>query len=154
MKITDISKAVVILLALLLGACGGGESAAEKSNEEESVVSTKPADPTPPVVSVPKEDTVQEEEIVSGSSSEISGEEKIANSDCLSCHYKDRQVIGPAFLDIAAEYENNEENVAMLVDKVIKGGTGVWGEVAMPPHAALSEEDAKDMVEYILSLSH
>ena len=154
MKITDISKAVVILLALLLGACGGGESAAEKSNEEKFVVSTKPADPTPPVVSAPKEDTVQEEEIAGESSSEISGEEKIANSDCLSCHYKDRQVIGPAFLDIAAEYENNEENVAMLVDKVIKGGTGVWGEVAMPPHAALSEEDAKDMVEYILSLSH
>ena len=153
MKITDISKAAIILIALLLGACGGGESTAEKSNEEAPVVSTTPAESTPPVISVPK-DSVQEEEIAGGSSSEISGEEKIANSDCLSCHYKDRQVIGPAFLDIAAEYENNEENVAMLVDKVIKGGTGVWGEVAMPPHATLSEEDAKDMVEYILSLGH
>lgn len=152
MKIKDISKTAIILLAVALGACGGGESTAEKTKEEESVVSAKPAESTPPVVSTPKEDSVQKDAVAGGANSEISGEEKIANSDCLSCHYKDRQVIGPAFLDIAAEYENNEENVAMLVDKVIKGGAGVWGEVAMPPHTTLSEEDAKDMVEYILSL--
>jgi len=152
MKITDISKTVIVLLAVILGACGGGESTADKSTKEESTVS-KPAEPTPPVVSAPKE-SVQEQEIAAGGSAEISGEEKIANSDCLSCHYKDRLVIGPAFLDIAAEYENNEENVAMLVDKVINGGAGVWGEVMMPPHATLSEDDARDMVEYILSLGN
>lgn len=153
MKTTDLSKLAVVFLVVLLCACGGGESAAEKSAKNDVAVSTTPAESTPPVVSAPKEETQQQEQVSSGGSSEISGEEKIANSDCLSCHYKDKQVIGPAFLDIAAEYENTEENVAMLVEKVIKGGTGVWGEVAMPPHANLSEEDAKDMVEYILGLN-
>jgi cytochrome c len=153
MKIKEISKTAIILLAVALGACGGGESTAEKTKEE-SVVSAEPAESTPPVVSTPKEDSLPEQQIAAENSLEISGEEKIANSDCLSCHYKDRQVIGPAFLDIAAEYDNNEENVALLVEKVIKGGAGVWGEVAMPPHATLSEEDAKDMVEYILSLGN
>jgi cytochrome c len=153
MKITGISKMAIILLAVGLGACGGGENTAEKSTKEEPTIS-KPAETAPPVVSAPENNSEQSDQVVAGSTAELSGEEKIANSDCLSCHYKDRQVIGPAFLDIAAEYENNEKNVAMLVEKVIKGGAGVWGEVAMPPHTTLSEEDAKDMVEYILGLSH
>ena len=107
---------------------------------------------TPRVVAEPIEETVQEEVIDSEKSTKISGEEKVANSDCLSCHYMDKQIIGPAFLDIAAEYTNNEENISLLAKKVINGGTGVWGETVMPPHTTLNEEDAKDMVRYILSL--
>ena len=37
-------------------------------------------------------------------------------------------------------------------EKVINGGVGAWGEIPMPPHAALSLEDAKDMVSYVLLL--
>ncbi|MEB2774230.1 c-type cytochrome [Algoriphagus sp. D3-2-R+10] len=157
MKITILSKSATIVLAVLLFACGGGEKA-ENSADEETIMATTPADIAPPVVSEPTQDTVGateeiEEAVESSTSNTISGKDKVGNSDCLSCHYVDRQVIGPSFLDIAAEYSNNEENVAMLADKVIKGGTGVWGEVPMPPHATLSEEDAKDMVRYILGLN-
>jgi cytochrome c551/c552 len=37
---------------------------------------------------------------------------------------------------------------------VIKNGSkgGVWGEVAMPAYARLSDDDIKMMVQYILSL--
>jgi cytochrome c len=64
----------------------------------------------------------------------------------------ERKIIGPSYADVAAKYENTEENVTMLAGKIIAGGAGVWGEVMMSPHPSLSEEDAKDMVRYILLL--
>jgi cytochrome c len=80
------------------------------------------------------------------------GEKLIAKSDCIGCHNKVQKVIGPAYVDIAAKYPLNDENVNHLADKIIKGGQGVWGEIPMTPHASLSHDDAKTMVKYILSL--
>ena len=148
MKITILSKSAFVLLAALLFACGA------ENKEEKAVVEKEPVEvkETPAPVAEPVEEPVKEE-VISDASKTMSGEDKIGNSDCLSCHMKERQVVGPAFLDIAAEYENNDANVAKLAAKVIQGGAGVWGEAAMPPHPSLSEEDAKDMVRYILGLS-
>ena len=64
----------------------------------------------------------------------------------------ERKIVGPSYAEVAAKYESTEENVTMLAEKVIAGGVGVWGEVPMPPHPALSIEDAKDMVRYVLLL--
>jgi cytochrome c len=64
----------------------------------------------------------------------------------------ERKIVGPSYADVAAKYESTEENVAMLAQKVINGGVGNWGEVPMPAHPGLSEEDAKDMVRYVLLL--
>ncbi len=41
-----------------------------------------------------------------------------------------------------------------LTDKIIKGGGGVWGEVAMPAHPTLSTADARQMVTWIMSLDN
>jgi cytochrome c len=60
--------------------------------------------------------------------------------------------IGPAYKDVAAKYENTEENVKMLAGKIIKGGQGVWGAIPMTPHSTLSQADAEQMVKYILLL--
>jgi len=76
----------------------------------------------------------------------------IAKSDCLTCHKTDTKNIGPAYKDVAAKYENTEENVTLLAGKIIKGGAGVWGQVPMTPHPAMTEEDAKQMVKYVLLL--
>jgi len=80
------------------------------------------------------------------------GVELIAKSDCLTCHKTDTKIIGPAYKDVAAKYENTEANVTMLASKIIKGGTGVWGQIPMTPHAALSEADAKALAKYVLLL--
>jgi cytochrome c len=82
----------------------------------------------------------------------IKGLEKVKGSDCTGCHQVDRKLIGPAYADVAAKYENTEANVAMLAKKVIAGGVGVWGEIPMAAHPNLTEEDATDMVRYILLL--
>ena len=76
----------------------------------------------------------------------------IASSDCLTCHKVDEKVTGPPYRDVANKYENTDANVKMLAEKVIKGGSGVWGTVPMTPHPAISEADAEAMVKYVLLL--
>ncbi|HMO62320.1 MAG TPA: cytochrome c class I [Ferruginibacter sp.] len=76
----------------------------------------------------------------------------IGQSDCITCHKINESVTGPAYIDVANKYDNTPANVEMLVEKVLKGGKGNWGEVPMLAHPALSKEDATIMVEYILSL--
>lgn len=76
----------------------------------------------------------------------------IERSDCKSCHNEQVKTVGPAYVTIAGKYNDSEATIAMLAGKVIKGGSGVWGEAMMTAHADLPEADAKEMVKYILSL--
>ena len=80
------------------------------------------------------------------------GLELIGKNDCLTCHKANEKNIGPAYKDVAAKYENNDENVKMLAEKIIKGGSGVWGAIPMTPHPAIKQEDAEAMVKYVLLL--
>ena len=81
------------------------------------------------------------------------GKSLILSLDCKSCHKADEKSIGPAYIEVAKKYEKDPEAVSYLVNKIIKGGSGVWGEVAMPAHPNLSESDTKQMVSYIQSLT-
>jgi cytochrome c len=76
----------------------------------------------------------------------------IAQSDCKTCHNKNVQTIGPAYVAIAERYPNTEENVDYLINKIKVGGTGIWGNQVMTPHPDLSETKIEKMVDYILSL--
>ncbi|MCP9770942.1 PKD domain-containing protein [Lacihabitans sp. LS3-19] len=80
------------------------------------------------------------------------GKRLIEKSDCAACHSKDKKSIGPAYNDIADKYKKNSSNINLLATKVISGGGGVWGEQAMAAHPSLSQSEAKDIVEYILSI--
>jgi cytochrome c len=80
------------------------------------------------------------------------GAQLVAASDCGSCHRENEKLLGPAYHDVALKYTNNDANVTMLAKKVISGGKGNWGDIAMTPHPGLSEGDAKEMVRYVLSL--
>lgn len=79
----------------------------------------------------------------------VSGQSLIEVSDCMSCHNADERMIGPSYKEIAEKY--SEKDIEMLASKIIEGGSGVWGNVAMQPHPQISKADAKKMVEYILS---
>ncbi|MHB1179718.1 MAG: c-type cytochrome [Daejeonella sp.] len=80
------------------------------------------------------------------------GEELIKQSDCLTCHKVDLKIIGPAYQEVAAKYPATDENIDLLAGKIIKGGAGNWGDIPMTPHPTVSNDDAKEMVKYILSL--
>lgn len=74
----------------------------------------------------------------------------ITGSDCLSCHKDNEKLVGPSYAEVAAKY--SEKDLELLADKIVNGGSGNWGQVPMAPHPNISKEDAKKMVEYILSL--
>ncbi|MGZ3754576.1 MAG: c-type cytochrome [Mucilaginibacter sp.] len=80
------------------------------------------------------------------------GQALISKADCLACHKLDVKLVGPAYKDVAKKYPATEANYEMLAKKVISGGSGNWGAVAMSPHPAVQPADAKKMVEYVLSL--
>lgn len=107
------------------------------SNKQESAVSaeTQPApSAVPPVASAPSD----------------SGQTLVEASDCMSCHKTDEKFIGPSYTEIAAKY--TDADAEMLAGKIIEGGSGNWGQVMMTPHPNMSKEDAKKMVQYILTL--
>ncbi len=117
-------------LTFVLASCGGGDSAKTESATTNS------------------ETTASAET----SGAVHKGKQLIDKSDCLGCHNETTKVIGPAYVEVAEKYPMSELNVDELADKIIRGGAGVWGEVPMTPHPDLSKEDAKEMVNYILSL--
>ncbi|UFH34850.1 c-type cytochrome [Flavobacterium acetivorans] len=80
------------------------------------------------------------------------GEKLIAKSDCIGCHKLDKKLIGPSYLEIANKYAANEKNISYLSNKIIKGGSGVWGTVPMGAHASMKKDEAKTIAKYILSL--
>jgi cytochrome c len=72
--------------------------------------------------------------------------------NCLACHQVDKKVIGPSYRDIAKKYKGQKDAAAQLEQKVKKGGVGVWGQIPMPPNAAVPDGDIKKLVAWILSL--
>lgn len=81
----------------------------------------------------------------------------LANADlakaknCMACHAIDKKVVGPAYKDVAAKYAGQKDAEDKLVQKVLKGGSGVWGPVAMPANTQVSEAEAHTLVKWILS---
>ena len=89
---------------------------------------------------------LDEEEIVAP------GLAMMRRSDCFNCHAIDQQIVGPPFLEVANRYRGQAAAVDVTVQRVIKGSTGVWGEVPMLPHAQHSEQEAEQMVRWIFAL--
>ncbi len=130
-------KKVFLTLSItaMLASCGGGD----KKNEGET---TKPAEET-------KTEVAND---LSSNPDYQKGLALIGKSDCLTCHKVDEKITGPTYRDVANKYENTPDNIKLLAGKIIKGGSGVWGEAIMTPHASISQEDAEAMAKYILLL--
>ena len=72
---------------------------------------------------------------------------------CTTCHViKGAKTIGPAYADVAKKYAGQKDAEAKLVEKVKKGGQGVWGQVPMPPNSTVPDADVKTLVKWVLSI--
>lgn len=69
---------------------------------------------------------------------------------CLGCHAAATQLVGPSYQDVAAKYSDDKGAMEMLMKSIRNGGTGKWGEMAMPPQAKLPEADLKRLATWIL----
>ena len=78
--------------------------------------------------------------------------ELATKSACTACHAIDKKVVGPAYKEVAAKYRGDKTAEAKLIEKVKKGGVGVWGQVPMPPNTTVRDEDVKTLVKWVLSL--
>lgn len=106
------------------------------------------------IVSCSKKENMPAGTTVSETSSEpapanLSGEQIIETLDCSGCHAVNERMIGPSYKEIAEKY--TEKDIELLASKIIEGGSGNWGSVPMQAHPQVSKEDAKKMVQYILS---
>jgi cytochrome c len=73
-------------------------------------------------------------------------------SACMSCHQVAKKVVGPSFSDVAKKYKGDAKAADHLVTVIKKGGKGVWGAVPMPPHPQVSDDNAKKLADWVLSL--
>ena len=83
----------------------------------------------------------------------VTGKKLMEKNDCKSCHMIDKKSIGPMYTDVAKKYKDNPKAIDYLTGKIINGGAGVWGDVAMAAHPQLAVADATEIVRYILSLN-
>ena len=74
------------------------------------------------------------------------------NSGCLNCHNVDTKLVGPSLKEIAAKYAGQDGASAMLAGKIKGGSNGVWGPIPMPPNANVSDDNAKVLADFILTL--
>ena len=72
--------------------------------------------------------------------------------NCMACHAIDKKLVGPAYKDVAAKYAGQKDAVDKLAQKVMKGGAGVWGAVPMPANPQVSDAEAKQLVQWIMTL--
>lgn len=81
----------------------------------------------------------------------VAPEEMPAKYGCTACHAVDHKVVGPAFKDVAAKYRGKDVE-AQLVAKVKNGGSGVWGQIPMPPNPQVPDSNLHALVKWILTL--
>lgn len=118
-----------LLLVSILYACGDGAGAGSSTtNSEKKDASQNPA--------------------------YQAGLDLVAKAGCPTCHKVDEASTGPSFKSIATKYPSNADTYQNLSLKIIKGGSGVWGQIPMTPHPELSQDDATKMVKYIMLLKN
>lgn len=72
---------------------------------------------------------------------------------CSTCHaVKGAKTIGPTYADVAKKYAGQKDAETKLAETVKKGGQGVWGQVPMPPNAAVPDADLKALIKWVLSV--
>ena len=74
------------------------------------------------------------------------------SKNCMACHAIDKKLVGPAYKDVAAKYAGQKDAVDKLAAKVVKGGSGVWGNIPMPANPQVTDAEAKQLVQWILTL--
>lgn len=78
-------------------------------------------------------------------------EDAMVKAGCTACHNKEKKIVGPSYKQIAEKYKG-QDVTAKLMEKVRKGGSGVYGPVPMTPNppGKINDAELKAAVEFIL----
>ena len=72
--------------------------------------------------------------------------------NCMACHATDKKLIGPSYKDVASKYAGQKDAADKLAQKILKGGSGVWGAVPMPANPQVNAAEAKQLATWVLSI--
>jgi cytochrome c len=72
--------------------------------------------------------------------------------NCMACHAVDKKLIGPGYKEVAAKYAGQKDAADKLAQKIVKGGSGVWGQVPMPANPQVTEAEAKQLAAWVMSV--
>jgi cytochrome c len=90
--------------------------------------------------------------LAAGAAQAQDGPALLQKYSCIACHAVDKKIVGPAYNDVSAKYKGDAGAAAKLATKVKAGGSGVWGQVPMPPNPTVTDADLKTLISYILAL--
>lgn len=68
--------------------------------------------------------------------------------NCLTCHGIDNKVVGPGLREVSKKYAARSDAAEYLAQKIVSGGSGVWGSVPMPPQS-VPAGDARALAQWI-----
>ena len=77
-------------------------------------------------------------------------EAALSAGGCSGCHQMAGQLVGPGFDAIRTKYAG-QKHAAYLRDKIVNGGTGVWGSLPMPPMPAVADDALQQIVAWLTS---
>jgi cytochrome c len=77
--------------------------------------------------------------------------ELATKKNCMACHAIDKKLVGPSYKDIAKKYQGDQSAKSKLATKVMKGGAGVWGPIPMPANPLVNQQEAEQLVNWILT---
>ncbi len=136
---------ILLAMAAVIASCGGSENKPAGNNEAGGTAGTGTGTGTAAGTGTATQDVSTHPDYKKGLA-------LIGQSDCLGCHKVTDRIVGPSYTEVAERYAGKPGIEDSLASKIIRGGAGNWGEVAMTPHPNLSKEDAVSMVKYILLL--
>jgi len=83
----------------------------------------------------------------------VLADEALAKSkQCVACHAVEKKLVGPAYRDVARKYAGQSDAAAKLAAKIVAGGSGTWGAVPMPANTQVSQAEALQLANWVLSL--
>jgi cytochrome c len=137
----------------LVAACGkDGEQAQQTAGAPAPTApSTQPAAPTQAATPSASAAAPPESALVQYAQAGLP--DSLIKDGCYSCHDVNGARIGPPLRAVAGLYRNDPQAVDKLTQKVIHGGSGVWGSTPMIAHPQLSEDQVRPMIEAILKLN-
>ena len=86
-------------------------------------------------------------------SAAVTGKALTQAMDCKTCHKEKEASIGPNYLDIALKYKDDPKAMNYIRERIVQGGSGVWGEVTMPAHPNITSDETRQLAMYITSLA-
>ena len=89
---------------------------------------------------------------VAGAATAQADQALATKNQCMACHAVDKKLVGPSYRDVAQRYAGNPQAQNLLTRSIKTGGQGKWASMPMPAQTKLSDDDARKLAAWILTI--